>query len=237
VTYLELCQALVSELGLSSGTGPVSVTGNTILELQNATRWIRDAALSIDNRWNDWKYLWRTYTGSVNVGGTGLPLAGSTVRTWDINRLRYKRTSSTDTWQRAVWMARARLFQEYDPDNAVAAPPEVFTIDPGNTITFAAPLDAGYDFRGEYWCRPIPLVANADVPLIPPEYHRVIVCRAAVMYGNREDAPEIIAGLSAEHDDIMDKLQSDQLEGFELRRQSVDRQQPEAQTGYQQFLR
>jgi hypothetical protein len=44
---------------------------------------------------------------------------------------------------------------------------------------------------------------------------------AAVKYANKEDAPEVISGMEAEMINLMDKLQSDQLSGFEYDRMST----------------
>lgn len=230
MNYLALCQEIVSELGLSGGTGPSSVTSNSVLELRNVTRWIRDSALYIDNLWLDWKYLWCRYAESAVVGATTLPApsGGISVRLWDLNKFRFR--TAGGQWQDMTYYTRQQMQDQFDPDNAVPGAPYVFTINPDNSIALAAPLDAAYDFKGEFWRRPVTLAANNDTPLIPAEFHRIIVARAAVFYGNREDAPEIIEGMEAEYDDMLDKLQSSELEGFALRRSSTDRErQPERQ--------
>ena len=225
MNYLTLCQELVSELGLSGGTGPAAVTGNTIIELKNATRWIRDASLQIDNLWFDWKYLWTKYSQTgvvVNSTGLAAPTAPA-CRMWDLNKMRF-RPSSGGSWSPMTYYSRQRLYEQFDTDNASATSPGPYTINPDQSIVFAAPLDQAYDFKGEYWATPTPLAANTDVPALPSHYHRIIMCRAGIMYGNREDAPEVISGMEAEYIDMLDKLQSDQLEGWELRRSSTDRQ-------------
>ena len=232
MTYLELCQGLVSELGLSGGTGPVAVTGNTVLELNNVTRWIRDAALQVDNLWLDWKYLWCQYlkTGAT-VGTQTLAVPTPTPRLWDLKKMRYRPQGLVGGWQDLQYLTRQQLADQCDPDNAIAATPWAYTILPDNTIYLAAPTDAAYDFKGEYWRRPATLAANGDIPLLPPEQHRIIQCRAAIMYGNREDAPEVISGMEAEYIDMLDKLQADQLEDFEGRRSSTDRSAQRYESG------
>ena len=235
MNYLTLCQELVTELGLSGATGPAAVTSNSVTELKNVVRWIRDATLQIDNEFLDWKYLWQTYTATGLVAGaTTLPAPPNNilVRLWNINRFRY-RVATTGIWTPMKYYTRQRLLELYDPDNAVPASPSVFTINNANTIEFAAPLDAAYDFKAEYWQRPVPLAANTDTPLMPAEFHRAIVCRAAVMYGNREDAPEIITGMEAELLTIMDKLTADQLEGMSWRRTSTDRERQSDTRGFE----
>lgn len=232
-TYLQLCQALVTELGLSGGTPTTltSVTGNTITELNNVTRWIHDAALQIDNLWQDWKYLWKKYTVTQVANDVQLAAPPTGVIEWDLNKIRWRPTGVVGAYQPLQYWNRQKFLELFDPDNATPGPPTAFTINPDNALVFAAPLDASYDFLGEYWQRPIELLANGDIPLMPAQHHRVIMCRAAVMYGNREDAPEVISGLEAEYVDMIDKLQSDQLEGFSLRRTSTDRERDSNRRG------
>lgn len=233
MTYLQLVQSLCAELGLSGGGGatavPASVTGNTILELGNACRWIHDACLDIDTQWLDWKYLWQQYSApGVAANQQSLPVptlpTGVIVRQWDRKRFRWRQTSVGGlTWGPVRYVDRLKFLRQCDPDNAVPNPPSAFTIQPNNTVFFSAPFDQAYDFLGEYWQRPTELINNGDVPMMPFEHHRIIMCRAAVMYGNREDAPEIISGLEAEYIDRLDKLQGDQLEDWDIKRNSTDR--------------
>ena len=55
------------------------------------------------------------------------------------------------------------------------------------------------------------LAANGDVSAIPPRFHKIIIARAKMYYAENEDAPEIMAGALAEFEDLLDKLESDQL--------------------------
>lgn len=242
MTYLQLVQAYMNELGLSGAPTvqsiaagvPTLASGVTPpLEIVNVCRWIHDANLDIDNQWMDWKYHWVQYgptTAQPMVINTQapqiqyLPAAQLPVQQWDINKFRYRTTAVGGlTWQPLYYVERQEMIDRYDPDNASPGPPEVFTVNPDLSVSFGAPFDQAYDFLAEFWQRPVELQASADTPMMPSQFHRAVLCRAAVMYGNREDAPEIISGLTAEYLQWMDKLQSDQLEGFEIRRSSTDR--------------
>lgn len=238
MTYLELCQNYVQEFGLSGGSGPSHVTGNSILELTNVTRWIRDACTAIDQLWMDWRYLWCQYAETATANAQTLPLPDQTVRMWDPRKMRFRQSGVTGAiWQSVDYYDRVDFLIQFDPDNAVAGAPVAFTIMPDNSVFFSAPFDAAYDFKGEFWQRPPALAADADIPMMPAEYHRIILARAAVYYGNREDAPEIIQGLEAEYVDLLDKLESDQLEGYALRRSSTDRERAPRTISLSEFLR
>lgn len=239
MNYLQLCQEIVNELGLSgrptlTNTNPMTTsTGSSPGEIVNVGRWIRDAALSIDNMWEDWKYLWNKYStlaafpNGVAAGQQTLPAPpnGILVRQWNPQFFRWRPNGTPGAvWSELEWYTREEMLQQWDPDNSQPGPPVAVTIQPDNTLYFASAFDIPYDFLGEFWQRPVPLAALTDTPLMPAEYHRGIVCRASVMYANREDAPEVIAGMEAELIDVIDKLQADQLERFGLRRSSTDRE-------------
>lgn len=215
------------------------VVNQTPPEINNVTRWIRDATLSIDNMWLDWKYHWQQYAANAAAANTSIlpaPAGTLTVRQWDINKFRYRPAGVVGAWQKMYYYERQTFDDCFDPYNAVPGTPYPFTVLPNNTVQLAAPTDQAYDFQSEYWQHPVPLAAKTDVPLMPQEYHRMIVCRASVMYANREDAPEVISGMEAELIDFLDKLQADQLEGFALRRSSTDRGRIAHSPGLSQFL-
>lgn len=222
LTYLQICQRFVAEHGIQGGTGPNSVTGQTG-ELANVVRWISSAALDVDNLWLDWKYLWVRYTGSLVVGDqlAPAPAGGALPRLWRIDRLKIRRAG--DDWQPLTYYTRARFEDQFDPDNDSPGQPHSFTVLPDNTLQLNCIADGAYELKGEFWRRPVMLANNGDLPLIPGEYFRIIMARAAIYYGNREDAPEIISGAESEYLSLKDKLESDQLEDQERRRSSTDR--------------
>ena len=209
MTYLELCRELVRELGIAGGTGPATVANQTG-ELANVVRWIRDGNDYINNLWRDWKFLWAEY--DQNVTGVHPPMpVGVTVREWhrDSFWLQYGTAAG-----RKLVFQDWNVFRVAQSTGASVGTPTMFTIKPNNTLALNRPPPATVPLHAEYWKRPDPLVNNADVPDMPAEYHRIIMVRAAIMYGNREAAGEIISGMEAEYTDLLEKLQSDQLDAF-----------------------
>ena len=53
--------------------------------------------------------------------------------------------------------------------------------------------------------------ANDNVSAIPPRFHQIIVSRAKMYYAENEDAPEIMVGSLSDFEDLLDKLEADQL--------------------------
>lgn len=221
MNFLQLCQDLVKELGLAGGTGPSSVTGQRG-ELANVVRWIRDSTLWIDNEWKTWKYLRCDYSGVIQVNSReptppNTP-TGVLVRKWDRDSIVINSGSTNAKPLQFEDWATFRKLRMFGSAYLAVDEPAVFTIkqDGYTPKLILYPLaNATYPISGEFWRRPPTLELDTDVPLMPEEYHRLIVATAAIKYGNREDAPEIIAGMEAEHSSILRQLKADQLEGFE----------------------
>lgn len=228
MTFLELCQELVTEIGIANGTGPSTVLNQTG-ELRNVVRWIRDSSLWIDNLWKDWKYLWCEYSGILATNSEpqlnrfapapNTP-AGVLVRRWDRTSFWLdKQSASAQPLAFCPW-DRFRLLYDVGRDVTKTGKSRVITIRPDNTLQLYPIPNTTYTLTGEFFRRPAPMKENNDAPMMPAEYHRLVTCRAGIMYGNREDAPEIISGMEAEYIDLKDKLESDQLEAFDAERQA-----------------
>lgn len=222
MNYLEICQRIVADNGIAGGTGPSAVTGN-VGELRNIVNWVADAAEAVDNMWMDWKYLWRRYSESMTIGSYSAPApsGGIKVRLWNPKRLKIREAGGE--WVELTFIKREEFEDSYEPANASQGMPSYFTINPDNSITLDCPANIAYELKGEFWRRPVRLTDGGDVPLIPGEYWRIIAARALIQYGGREDAPEIVTSASAEFLDVLNKLESDQLEDRERDRSSTDR--------------
>jgi hypothetical protein len=225
VTYLELCQDLVGQFGLSGGTGPTTVAGQAG-ELLNVTRWIRDACLYVENLWEDWRFHWTEYSGTcaINTNQATAPVApaGVVVRTWKLNSIKIRKTGSGGAFERIPFLRWEDFSGQYDPATDAISEPAYCTIAPDDTLRFNCRVVVAYDVKGEFWRMPVALTVDGDMPLIPKAYHRIIVCRAVVMYADREDAPELVSGCGAEYIDMLDKLEGLALPGSRHRRQSMD---------------
>lgn len=219
--YLQLCQDLVKELGLAGSVGPSTVQGQRG-ELANVVRWIRDATLWIDSEWKTWKYLKCEYAGVIQLNSRE-PTAPNTptgvkVRRWDRDSILINSGSVNAKPLHFEEWSTFRKLRMIGSAYLTVDEPAVFTVKQiGATpvLVVYPTANATYPISGEFWRRPPLLSEDTDVPLMPEEYHRLIVATAAIKYGNREDAPEVIAGMEAEHISLLAQLKGEQLEGFE----------------------
>lgn len=214
MNYLQLCQALVQELEVSGGSGPSSTLNQTDPDLINIINWIAWSNDYINNLHLDWKFLWVRFTGqNLSIGSdvapqpTGGAMAARVVdqRSCWLNygtaqpqRLRFwPWETARDRW------AYAKITQR----------PTAITRRPDGTLELnylAAFADA---VQYDYWGVPKALNdgtsgQDSNTPLLPADFHRLIVVRAKIMYAEHEDAPEVMSGAAAEYSDLLAKLEA-----------------------------
>ncbi len=176
MTHLEIVKELVRLASISDSGGPTTVVGQTGDYLK-AVKYVASAHEEIQGMFFDWDFLWgsatletsadlATYTGASDLG------------IWDVDRIYYGNLKL----RRVVW-------QSYIPEEA-SGTPAWFTIRPDNRILIGPTPDAAYTITYDYYKSPKVLVGDGDVPDIPAQFHRVIVGRSLMLYGNFEAAPE-----------------------------------------------
>ena len=219
-TYLVLCQDMARDIGIP-GTGPSAVDATTLSEEENAVvRYIANADLDIQSRWFNWDFLWTEATISAIAGtstltssNTGFP---SALGNWKLDSAVWNK--SADTYQVLEYMEWDKYRYEYKYGTIASDTPEVFTIKPDNNIDLYPTPDATTAISFEYFATPTALAADADVSAIPPRFHKIIIARAKIYYAENEDAPEILSGALTEFEDLLDKLEADQLPSQKNRR-------------------
>jgi len=225
-TYLELCQDMARDVGIP-GTGPSSVTSSTLSEEESAVvRYVAQANLDIESRWSNWDYLWATATMTTSQGiatlmstntdagpGGGFPGA---LGNWKLGSVVWDPTS--DSYQPLEYEPWNEYRENYKYGTVDSDIPEVFSVHPDNTLDFYPTPSSSTVVQSEYWTVPVALAADADISAIPPRFHKIIIARAKMYYAENEDAPEIMAGSLAEFEDLLDKLEADQLPGQKNRR-------------------
>ena len=81
--------------------------------------------------------------------------------------------------------------------------------------------NAATTLTAEYWKTATTLSATTDTPVIPARFQRIIICRAKIYYAEQNDAPEVMGSSLSEFQDLLGKLEADQLPSQRDRRFSV----------------
>jgi len=214
-TYLVLCQDMSRDIGIP-GTGPSSVTASDLSEEELAVvRYIKQADLDIQRRWFNWNFLWGESTLTPSVGTSTLT-SPSDLGNWKLDSIIWSK--ATEDYQELEYVDWDEYKLEYKLGVVDSGTPEVFSVKPDNVIDVYPTPDAATTISAEYWKTPTELAADSDISAIPQRFHNIIIARAKIYYGENEDAPEILSGALAEFEDLLDKLESDQLPGQKNRR-------------------
>ena len=219
-SFLTLVQELVSELGIGGANQgasvPTAVVGQTG-QLWNAVNWVIKANNNINLLHTDWQYLATEYSEVLTIGSTAVAAHSGTesAKMWDRRSFWIDRDSTRAaplTW--LDWESfRTDVLPGATPTSF--SKPSIITQKRNGSLILDVPSDLAYTLTGEFYRVPTLLAADADIPEMPVEYHRLIICEAAVKYGNKEAALEVINGMEAEYAYLIEKLEGDQLIGGE----------------------
>ena len=99
-----------------------------------------------------------------------------------------------------------------------AAPPAQISVDPADKLFFGPKPDGIYRVSGSYWKSIQELVADADVPEMPANYHMLIVYQALRKYAYNVVGQDVLARASTEGTPLFDALILNQWYGrFRIR--------------------
>jgi hypothetical protein len=217
MTFLELCQTVRQEVGVS-GTGPTTVL-NQEGQLKVIVDFVAASDFEVQVLWEDWDFLWAQYSSTLATGVKEPVLQKPTdLGTWDTRSFYLNYTSDDSTHLDPLSYVDWRTnFRQGTQTNFT---PTYIIVNPNQNIFVNPPPDAAYTITADYWKTPTRMAANATVSPIPEQFHRIIVARAKTMWAEREEAPDILISASAEYADLLDKLESSQLPSQKPRRLS-----------------
>lgn len=227
MNYLELCQALIRECGIS-GLSSFSTVAGATGEAARVTSWITEAWNEIQTQHEDWEFMRSSYLNGGGVSfvtdtnvqvyplGTGsgtVGVAADSFGKWDEYSFRNFTTSvsnkqdeifldnmSYDDWRDAYMYGALRT---------VRTRPVGFAIAPNKSICLGPPSDGLYTIEGDYWVAPQRFSADGDVPTgLQTRYHMAIVYRAMMKYAGYESAAEVDARARQEYGPLYRDLES-----------------------------
>lgn len=210
-TYLQLCQDVVSDLGVAGGILQSTASGVN-QEQQRICNWVARADLLIQNLWTDWKFLWVQANGLQVLAGKNT--LAVTPASWAANIQSFNEESlwyepNTNNAQKVPWMPWDDFYVSFLTQPLLSAScPSAFSVDPTNTIWFSQNLKSNASFSIQYWGVGNRMTTDNATSPIPNNFDDIIVERAKLLYAQRENAPEILTGSTAEYMDLLDKMQA-----------------------------
>ena len=227
-TFLELCQRLRLEAGIS-GSGPSAVTGNTNNEYARVVNWINDAYMELLLSQRNWRFMWTEFSltctpsqgdytqAQVLAAAVGGPLntTNAGIREFDRLAARYYPAGSTvASEQRARWWDFREFRERYrfGPQRTQPGVPTEWCEDMRHGLQLFPVPNGAHVFTGAFWRTPRPMTADGDVPLLPAEFHVLLVWWALTKYAGFEEASRVYQHAQNQIDILHPLLLNQELE-------------------------
>lgn len=216
MTFLELCQRMASECGVSL-TGPVDTTTQTG-RLGQIVKWVNTAWMDIQTRHNEWLFMVGSFTVNTTASDgvyTASDCSITNFREWRKDTFHIYLTSAGVAAQVPLYfMEYMNWYHRYNVGTQTDGYPFDFTIGNDKSIILGPKPDAIYTVTGEYQKSASELSGDSDEPELPDEYHMAIVYGAMMKYGRYAGAPEVYSDGKNQYDRIMSEMMRTQLPEF-----------------------
>ena len=228
MTYLQLCQRVAKECGVSTNTTvPSTITAQTGI-LGDIVNWVATAWEEIQARHQNWRWMRSRFSVSATVGDDSYAygdctddIASAAIsrfrRWWPLDDQGYNNAKiyltsagvGTENWLRFIPYASFRSI--YKIGTQTNGYPAFITVDPQNNLLLGPAPDGTYTVSGEYQRGGLALDDDNDTPDLPADFHMLIVWRAAQKYGEFKSAPEVFSRAVRTGNILMRQLELDQL--------------------------
>lgn len=215
-TFLELAQKLRQEVG-ASGTGP-STTLNQVGEYKRLVTWVQDAWREIQQEFPSWAWNWLrgTFTLNTVAGTAGYTTTNAGISAnfaqWKPETFRIRLTSAGYGSETKLIYVPYQDFRDiYELGPRIQGRPLHVTVKPDLTLALGPIPNDIYTIEGDYVTVPQELTADADIPLMPSQFHMAIVYLAMMYYARYEAAGEIYADAFGKYQTVLRRIAMNQL--------------------------
>lgn len=205
--YLQLCQKMTRDLGMS--TTIAAVTSQTGMA-QKIVEWIADADEYVQTLYADWNFLWSQFSTST-IAGTRAYSAPSDLGEWD--RDSFYLDYTTDSYVHLSFIDYLTWRQAFRQGTHSNEKPSSFVIAPNKSIYLEGIPDAAYTLTADYWKAPTRMTENTSTSNIPTRFERIIIARAKIYYAEHEEFPNVFELATNEYDSLLKQLESAELPG------------------------
>lgn len=205
MTYLQLCQKMIRDLGLQN-------TLNSVADQTGMNRkivdWVADADEHIQSLWFDWDFLWSQVSTTTSVGTRQINKP-SDLGTWDKEALYLDYTS--DDYIHLTELDYRTWRQNYRNGTQSNDEPSQFIILPNKNIYLEPAPDGEYLFTADYWKTPTRMSVNGDTSPIPDRFERIILAKAKIYWAEHEEFGTVFDLANAEYKDLLSRLEATEL--------------------------
>lgn len=219
MNFLELCKAVARESGTIAGLPSFTTLTDASGRLDKLVNWVRDAWVDIQTERNDWLFRIGTFEDALVVGEkeyTAADLGLTDVARWlPDTRERFNMTlydpdigqSDESYIPQKLWSIWRTTYDRGTHDNNR---PIMWAASPDGNLCVGPAPDKAYVIRGEYRKTAQRLEVDADEPIIPEDYHMVIVAKALDLMAESDEAYEALVAKARRYDLLRSQLVRDQ---------------------------
>ena len=217
MNYLQLVNRARRECGVSGAANLTTLQNPATVETQRFIDWVADAWNDIQISQTTWQFLrakceiattagQNVYTpagANATYFATGATIPTSTIPTFDsfvLSSFRCYRPAvgygDEMLMNFLIWEDFRNLYL-YGNMRTTQQRPVAVTQAPDRSLVVGAVPDDVYNIVGEFYAHPQVLSADTDTPLMPDQFHMLVVYKTMEYYGAYESAPEVLARAQA----------------------------------------
>ena len=223
MTFLELCQRVAQESGTVSGAASPPTVISQTGRLAKIVNWTASAWEDIQRERKDWQFLRLEGTAETvsGIDAYDLPANGAD---WIVNTdhsgwsgiSAYRTADGVGGESYLRWLPWADWRDRFTIGTQTNAAPDFVTISPQRQLRLGPKPDGAYTLRYEYRRKPQVFALDADEPIIPDEYHMLIVWTALIYLGTDDEATTQLPLWERRRQKMMFDLLRDQTPGLTL---------------------
>lgn len=212
-TFLQLCEQLREEVGVQ---GTISTTANQTSMHLRLINYVKKANRKIQRRKINWKFLWAEWSVALSTATDGELTAPGGLGMFD--QTSFWLGAGTDDALPLTYVDHKQWRDHYRHEYTDADEPAFVTIKPNGKVVLLPEPSSAYDatvLTADYWRKPVELVDNGQVSLIPEEFHDIIIAQAKVYFAEKNHDTGLYQSAMIEHEDHYRELKAHQLPGNE----------------------
>jgi hypothetical protein len=202
MNFLEICQSIVREGGISGSLANVTGQSGEHLRVVN---WANGAYRYILNMHKEWKFLRKDLAFPVIVGTAEYSASAMSLADFGEWKLDSFRAYTTDIGFADEQFVRCvRNYDDFrnrymmGAMRSVTGRPQLVAEKPDQNLRIFPIPDAAYTVTGEYYRVPADMAVNADLPIFPARFHKAVVWRALMFYAEYEGDASLFASAQTE---------------------------------------
>ena len=218
MNFLQLSQRLRQEAGLTS-SGPTTTVNQTGISKQ-IVDWINTAYIDILSQHTLWRFMQEPFSFDTTASKREYSILETGVtdlETWkvdDYGSFRVYFTSSgvaNEQFMYPILWDDYRQMYLYGATRTAEGLPSYFSVQPDKSLNFYLVPDNIYTIVGEYFKTPTELSGDEDIPIIPTQFHMIIIWRALMFYAGFDASNEKYAMCKNEYTKLLMRLEMDQM--------------------------